>query len=279
MLKRICSLVLFAVMVCCACAASAREADLFADLKAIYEGTYIVGSEMAAGEYVLFSLPGKTGSFVIAKDMRADEIVAKEAFETSTIVSVMEDDYLTIADCVAYRAEDFYQYRRIGTGQYGVMLKVGYDLEPGVYELRAKPGKDAECKKYDSGRHVAEDLIQVFTGEQLSMVDVQPGQYLQLVDCCVAGGETALAIDSRASGAAGASAAPAASGPKPSGAAGRIIMDCNLRGMPAMDSGVLAVARYGQTFELLESDDLWYKIRLEDGAVGWVQQIMAETAE
>lgn len=276
MLKGIWSLLLAVVMVCCVAEASAEEADLFPDLEALYEMDYIAGAEIEPGEYILFSLPGKTGFVHLAADLMDKDVIVEEEFETNNIVSVEDGEYLIFSNSVAYHAADFYQHRTVGTGQFGVMLKVGYDLAPGVYELSVKPGKTGQYKIYSSSKHTKEDIVEELSGKELPKVEVKDGQYIQLIDCCIAGGETTLAIDKSAP--KGGTVAEKKDNPRNVGSkmAGVIIMDCNIRREPNTSSAVLAVARYGKAFELLDANEKWYKVRMEDGAEGWIQTMMAD---
>lgn len=264
MLKRMTLILLAAAAVCCACAALAESAVEFADLKSISEMDYLIGPELEPGEYIFFSLPGEVGTIRLATDLSDEEVITQESFEANTILSVEEGQYLFFTNSIAYSTDDFYQRRSVGAGCFSVMLKVGFDLEPGRYDLETKPGKSGKYRIYNASRRMEADLMEEGEGEKLPQIELQEGQYLQLIDCRVAGGDERLVIDRSA-----------ASGAKTPGAAGVILMDCNVRSQPNAEGSVLAVARYGKTFELLETNENWYKIRLETGVEGWIRKIMA----
>ena len=50
----------------------------------------------------------------------------------------------------------------------------------------------------------------------------------------------------------------------------------NVRSKPGTDGKKVGTARSGKTYDLLDEKDGWYKIRLDDGAEGWISSGMAK---
>lgn len=273
MLKKMAFLFLLSVLVGGLTFAYAEATDLFPDLEIIEEMDYVVGPELEPGEYILFARPNRTGFFHLATDVYDTDIIAEETFETNVIVTVAQDEYLILTDCVGVRAEDYYAGRKISGGLNGVMLKAGYDLEPGQYTLAPAPGKAGICRILLSSRHRTEDLLKESAVEAATVIEIGEGQYVQLIDCHIADGETRSPFDQPTPGNIG--------GETNFQAAVVIEADINpvVRDAPSTEGRILGEAKAGMTYELLDTDLRWYKIRLENGVEGWIVRYYAETIE
>ena len=58
----------------------------------------------------------------------------------------------------------------------------------------------------------------------------------------------------------------------------------NVRSKPSTEGEIVEHARSGQTYELMDTSDNWYKIKMSDGTVGWisggmVDEVIRETAQ
>lgn len=267
MMKKIGLIILALTLIGCMACAQAESAGM----EILEEMDYIVGLELEPGEYILVSLPGQTGSFHLAADLYDRQTIAEEEFETNTIVTVDEDEYLIITSCIGVRAEDFYAHMRIGSGQYGTMLKVGYDLQPGKYRLEVAPGKVGHCRIFSSSRHAEKDLINEYQGGTLPEIQVAVGQYIQLIDSRVVGGDTSSTYE-QLNGIAQAS-----------NAIGTVVIqegkNPSVRSTPSTDGEKIGKAESGKQYMLLDSDARWYKILLEDGTAGWIVNYYAEVVD
>lgn len=262
MLKKMRLVILVLVIVCCAAVAVAEETGLFPDLETIEEMENIVGIDIDPGEYIFFALPGETGTFHLKADRKGSETIS-EKFETNTILTVAEGDYLTIENCIGVRSDDYYAGKRTGSGLYGSMLKVGYDLAPGRYEFAVAPGKTGVCKIWMSSSHRKEDLLESFEGKTLPAIVVEDEQYLQLIDCCIAGGDNTSPFNQ--SEVRSGDTVVIVDGKNPA-----------VRSMPSTKGEVIGEAKSGEMYMVLDSDLRWYKIRLENGMEGWIVKYYAE---
>ena len=159
------------------------ESDLFEGMTVYDEGQYRVGSDMTPDEYVLLATDEYDGYFCISTDANKRDIVANDLFEVNSIVTVERGEYLELDRCVAIRAADFYTRYTIRSDRAGVMLKVGYDIEPGEYKLICTTDDYGYYCVYEDSRHqdiTANDLF-----ERSAWVSVKRGQYLILSRCVV----------------------------------------------------------------------------------------------
>ena len=291
---------------------SILDVDLISDLEIFDEVDYIVGSDLLPGEYILFRTAEETGYFRLTTDIFESDLIAEEYFDTNVIVTVKNDEYFVKENCVAVRTKDYYKNRRIGTGLYGAMLKVGYDLEPGVYTLDVKPGEVGRCVISDSSRHTEKDIAEEYIGETLPQIEVQKGQYLQLIDCRITDGEKTPVIE----GTFGIQDDPQEwnrtefeddtmelmadqdesddsveddndesedddeDDNDESDTMGTVTIhngnDITVRSIPSTKGEEVGKANAGSSYDLLDSNDRWYQIRLEDGTEGWIVNSYAE---
>lgn len=154
----------------------------FDSLKKYTDGQYIVGKDIIAGEYMLMST-GVSGYFCVSSDANGRNIIFNDNFDTNSIITVNDGEYLKLSRSCAIFLADFYNAGlTIKTSKTGTMLKVGHDIMPGEYKLNAV-GNAYYCI-YDSSRQdhiVANDN---FTGS--CYVNIAKGQYLKLSRCSIA---------------------------------------------------------------------------------------------
>lgn len=161
--------------------AGASSSNPFAGMKTYDEGTYRVGVDFTAGEYVLLATTSYSGYFSINSDANGDNIIANDLFDVNSIITVYAGEYLELARCVAVYAPDFYSQYSVKSENSGVMLRVGYDILPGQYKLIADAGTNGYYAIYNDSRHtkiVDNDLF-----KNSSWVSVTSGQYIVLSRC------------------------------------------------------------------------------------------------
>ncbi len=161
-------------------AANAAD-DRFKGMLTYNEGQYKVGSDFIAGEYVLLKTSGRSGCFIITTDANGRDLVSHAIFDTNSIVTVYNGEYLELQNCMAIDADDFYSSYTINTKQDGIMLKVGYDIMPGEYKLIAASGKSACYSIYNDSRQI--DFVDADIFKNSAWVKVRDGQYLVLTSC------------------------------------------------------------------------------------------------
>lgn len=156
----------------------------FAGMKTYGGGQYRVGSDMKAGEYVLIATTDYSGYFAITADTNGKDIIQNGLFEVNSIITVEYGEYVELERCIAVEATDFYGEYTIKGSNPGVMLKVGYDIYPGTYRLKASSSSSGYYCIYNNSRQnkiVENDLF-----ENSAYVTVSGGQYLVLDRCYIA---------------------------------------------------------------------------------------------
>ena len=233
------------------------------------EGKYQVGENFEAGEYVLTAAE-QTGSFVVSVDAEGLDVISEDSFEANTILVVENGDYLNLIGCAAVYAEDYFTFFGSGLIPSGGMLKVGANLRPGDYELLGEDGKTPAYRIYQDARFRLVEEEGEF--RESCRVRVAAGQYLELINCVVG----ALLSADNGDQAAINSAQAAEEMRKVRIDEGRTPA---LRSIPSTQGAKIGEAEAGEEYELLETEGKWYKIRLENGAEGWITSGMAEIVE
>lgn len=160
-------------------AAKARGERTWEEMESSYSsGQYKVGTDIPAGEYILFA-GGETGYFCVSSDSNADNILLNDNFEYNSIITVQDGEYLELTRCYAVGMSDNLDIDTSGTG----MFKVGTHIPAGEYKLEAGNEKGYYCI-YSDSRHG--DIIANNNFDGQTYVTVSDGQYLQLVRCCFA---------------------------------------------------------------------------------------------
>lgn len=154
----------------------------FAGMKMYDAGQYKVGLDMDAGEYVLLTTSDYSGYFAVTSDPNGDDILFNDNFAVNSIIEVRKGEYVELSRCIAIEASDFYSEYSIKEGLTGVMLRVGYDINPGEYKLvTTEAGRRGYYCIYNDARH--DDIVANDNFENSSYVSVRYGQYLILNRC------------------------------------------------------------------------------------------------
>lgn len=140
----------------------------------VYDGTYKVGTDIPAGEYVMLAIG--TGYFQITSDSSGslDSIIANDNFNYNTIVTVSDGQYLQIKSANAFPIEQTHTLETTGEG----MFKIGQHIPAGEYKIVADG--DGYVEITSDSTHTLESIItnDNFDGEKY--VTVSDGQYLKL---------------------------------------------------------------------------------------------------
>lgn len=145
----------------------------------IGEGTYKVGSEIGAGEYVLLANSSIDGYYERNSDSSGDfdSIIQNGLFSYNTIITVNNGEYLTLNRCTLSPMSEITQidYTK------GDMFKVGYHIPAGEYKLQSNSDVDAYYAVYNSSD--SKDIVtnDLFKGQ--TYITVKDGQYLDIDRC------------------------------------------------------------------------------------------------
>lgn len=138
-------------------------------------GMYKVGSDIPAGEYVVFATGGM-GYFCVSSDSNQNDILFNENFDYNSIITIKDGEYLDLTRCYAVPAEENPDIEVNTTG----MFKVGTHIPAGEYKLESSGGTGYYCIYSDSRQG---DIIANDNFEGQNYVTVSDGQYLVLVRC------------------------------------------------------------------------------------------------
>lgn len=149
-------------------------------------GTYTVGTNIPAGEYVLLTDQlSADGQYIIYKDSSEDaDYIDFNVFSYNAIIRLDDGQVLELQKCAASPIDEVSQIDHF----YGQMYKIGYHIPAGTYQLKALDSDSygvAYVLSYPSDNSdVVEDYTYV---EDTAAVMVRDGQYLQLTDCILSG--------------------------------------------------------------------------------------------
>lgn len=143
----------------------------------ISSGQYKVGTDIEQGEYVLLS-DGGNGFFSVNSDANGNDIIFNGGFETNSIITVNDGEFLELNRCIAVKYDDFYPSNTIKTELEGIMIKVGNEIEEGEYKLEGENGY--YCIYSDSRQS---DIVANGSIKGSGYIQVSTGQYLELSRC------------------------------------------------------------------------------------------------
>ncbi len=147
----------------------------YTNLHKYCNSTYKIGTDMPAGEYVLFAI-SDSGYFCLSSDSTGNSIICNDNFDYNSIISVKEGEYLELSRCYA---EPISSAGTISTSGSG-MFKIGKHLSAGEYKLEATGSSGYYCVYGDDRQ---DDIVNNDNFEGTAYVSVREGQYLLLSRC------------------------------------------------------------------------------------------------
>ncbi|MDO5345290.1 MAG: peptidoglycan-binding domain-containing protein [Lachnospiraceae bacterium] len=136
---------------------------------------YKVGTDIPAGEYVVFAESGH-GYFCVSSDSNQDNIIFNDNFDYNSIITVKDGEYLELSRCYAVPFEEGPEIDLSGTG----MFKVGTHISAGEYKIESTDGMGYYCIYPDSRQ---DDIVSNDNFEGQNYITVTDGQYLVLSRC------------------------------------------------------------------------------------------------
>jgi hypothetical protein len=146
-------------------------------------GTYKVGNDITAGEYVIFCDNGLSGYAELSSDSTGDldSIVANENFEYNTIMEIKEGQYFKMTGAYAVPVDEIKELDTTGSG----MFKIGTYLPAGEYKLTCTD-ETVGYGYYEVDKDASHNLDNVVANDNFegdTYVTVKDGQYLKISQC------------------------------------------------------------------------------------------------
>ena len=138
------------------------------------ESTYLVGTDMPEGEYILIS-DSMTGYFCISSNPNGRSILANDAFGYITYVNAVKGTYLKLSRCYAIPYTEEITFNPVDNGYVQGTYKVGKDFAAGTYKLTTIENGYYEITKSPQGKIQSNDN---FTGS--TYISVSDGEYVYL---------------------------------------------------------------------------------------------------
>ncbi|NLY42892.1 MAG: hypothetical protein GX066_02760 [Clostridiaceae bacterium] len=148
----------------------------------IKAGMYKVGTDIASGEYILFS--SGSGYYQVTTDSTGelDSIITNDIFEGTRYVTVQDGQYIEFRNSTAIPVDKAPVLQpKDGKYQEG-MYKVGRDIKSGEYKV-VPDGKDAYVEVSKDSLGAIDSIVtnDMFSSEKY--ITIQDGQYIKLVGC------------------------------------------------------------------------------------------------
>lgn len=150
-------------------------------------GMYKVGSDMPAGEYMLYA-ESASGYLCVSSDANQDDIIFNENFGNNLIATFEEGEYVDLSRCIALKYDELPADIDESIEKYldeGAMYKIGTNLKAGEYKLEATSEYGGYYCVYSSSRH--DDIISNDNFDNNTYVNVSDGEYLLLSRCKIIG--------------------------------------------------------------------------------------------
>lgn len=146
-------------------------------------GSYKVGNDIPAGEYVLFN-DGFMAYYSVCKDSTGelDSIISNDNFNENTIITIKDGQYFEISDAYAINIKDV---KELDTSKEG-MFKVGKHIKAGEYKLEVNESSILGMGYVEVSKDSTHDLNSIISNDNFEgtkYITVKDGQYLKLSDC------------------------------------------------------------------------------------------------
>lgn len=157
--------------------------------KSIKAGTYKIGNDIAAGEYMLIADSG-FAYFEIASDSKGDieSIIANDNFTTNRYVTVNDGEYLKLQGCKGLVIADATPIIPTDNKYSDGMYKVGVDISAGEYKIIVDENSMMGFGYYEvttDSRHDLNSIVSNDNFENSTYITINDGQYLKLQEAYI----------------------------------------------------------------------------------------------
>lgn len=156
------------------------------DNKAIKEGTYKVGQDIQAGEYLVKSTSAYSAYYECSSDStgKSSSIIFNGNISegSSEYITLKEGEYITIDRGVMYAVADAPSIIPSNGLYKEGMYKVGQDISAGEYVVTSNSpyGFSAYIEVNNGSRHSAKDIVSNDAFKGTKYITVEEGQYLTI---------------------------------------------------------------------------------------------------
>lgn len=149
----------------------------------IGEGIYEVGTDISAGEYILFG-KSEYSYYALYSDSSGSisSIIVDDHFSYNRIVKVNNGEYLELKDCTLSPINEVPQ---ITYTQEDAMFKVGYHLPAGEYKLQTTTEYFGYYAVLADTRDGVGSVVSNKNFKGQVYITVEDGQYIQLKRCSI----------------------------------------------------------------------------------------------
>lgn len=166
-------------------AAEPTTEDEEVDNQYITDGMYKVGSDLQAGEYIIYS-DSFMSYFQISKDSTGslDSILANDTFDGTRYVTVEDGQYLELKAAKMLPIDKAPIQEPVDGKYMPGMYKVGRDIKAGEYKV--VPDTNSLGSYVEVSKDSLHNLESIITNDILSgekYITIKDGQYIKLVGC------------------------------------------------------------------------------------------------
>ncbi len=141
-------------------------------------GMYKVGTDIPAGEYIVFADNAISGYVEISSSStgKFEDIIANENINYNTIITIKDGNYLTLSGAYAVPFDEVTELVTTGEG----MFKVGKHIKAGEYKLECTNGISAYYEVSSDSSHNINSIIANDNFDNNAYITVKDGQYLTI---------------------------------------------------------------------------------------------------
>lgn len=152
------------------------------DNKFIKSGMYKIGTDIPAGEYLIFS--SGTSYYQVTKDSTGslESIISNDNFSGTRYITVSDGQYLEIRNSKMISASEAEPQQPKNNQYLDGMYKVGKDIPPGEYKV-ASTGGLAYFEVSKNSKGTLESIISNDNFEGEKYISIKDGQYIKLNGC------------------------------------------------------------------------------------------------
>ncbi len=141
-------------------------------------GMYKVGTDIPAGEYIVFADNAISGYVEVSSSSsgKIEDIIANENMSYNTIITIKDGNYLTLSGAYAVPFDEVTELDTTGEG----MFKVGTHIKAGEYKLECTNGISAYYEVSSNSSHNIDSIITNDNFDNNAYITVKDGQYLTI---------------------------------------------------------------------------------------------------